>query len=242
MFSGRKIRSSLLIAGVATGLVLAGGAQAGVVVKSSGPSAGQYPPGKKLDDASSVTLKPGDTLTILADGGTRVISGPGTHRVAARGTSRRTTMATLTQQRPKERRIPTATRTGAALGTAPASNLWQVDVTKSGAMCLPDLSALTFFRPGGDQPSTYMLTAPGMIEHIHVAFPANESLVDMDSDTPTVKEGVDYVLTGPGGESSVISFKTLAEPATTGEALGLQLMENGCESQLELLTAKMMPQ
>ncbi len=240
MFSGRKIRSSLLVAGTAAGLALAGGVQAGVVVKSSGPSAGQYPPGKKLDDASSVTLKPGDTLTILADGGTRVITGPGTHRVAARGTSRRSTMTTLTQQRPKERRIPGATRQGPGGGAAPASNLWQVDVTKSGAICLPDLSALTFFRPGGDQPSTYMLTAPGMTEHIHVAFPAQVSLVDMDSDTPAVREGVDYVLTGPGGESSVISFKTLAEPATTGEALGLQLMENGCESQLELLTAKMM--
>lgn len=239
MFSVRKIRNALFVAGAAAGLALAGGAQAGVVIKASGPSAGQYPPGKKLDDAGSVTLKPGDSLTILSNGGTRVITGPGTHRVAARGTSRRATMTALTQQRPKERRIPGATR-GDLGGPPLAANLWQVDVTKPGAVCLPDLSALTFFRPGGDQPSTYMLTTAGSSDHIHVAFPANHSLVDMDSETPTVKEGVDYIVTGPGGESTTISFKTLAEPATTGEALGLQLFEHGCAAQLELLTSKMM--
>ena len=75
--------------GIAAVGFLGTAAQAGVVVKSSGPSAASYPVGKKLDDAASVTLRNGDSITVLTDSGTRVITGPGTHRVGARGASKR---------------------------------------------------------------------------------------------------------------------------------------------------------
>ena len=56
MFSDRlKARiGALALAGAALALPLA--AMAGVVVKSTGPSATRYPVGTKLDDDASITL------------------------------------------------------------------------------------------------------------------------------------------------------------------------------------------
>ena len=99
MSSVKAIVSGTAASLAALGFLVATPAQAGVVVKSSGPSAGTYPVGKKLDDASSVTLRSGDSLTVLTSSGTRVITGPGTHRVGARGASKRTAFAMLTRQR-----------------------------------------------------------------------------------------------------------------------------------------------
>ena len=50
----------------------------------------------------------------------------------------------------------------------------------------------------------------------------------------------DITVTGPDGVSNVVTFKILAEPASTAEALGTQLLENGCMAQLDLLTNTLM--
>lgn len=95
MFSVRTFTIGLALAGAA----LAGAAQAGVVVSSSGPSKAQFPAGKKLDDNSSITLRDGDTVTVLTAGGTRVIKGAGVHLVGATGESeaRRDLLESLTR-------------------------------------------------------------------------------------------------------------------------------------------------
>ncbi|MCB2086798.1 MAG: hypothetical protein H6920_02025 [Sphingomonadaceae bacterium] len=236
MFSAKTIRTTLAVAAGSLALALAGGAQAGVVVKSSGPSAAQYPPGKKLSDSGTVTLKTGDTLTILADGGTRVLKGPGTLRVSARGRSTRSTLATLTRRNDRSR-----VRTGASRGDGLATpNLWYLDLASSGTMCLPDAEGLTVTRPGGDQASIYMITSALSPDHMHVSFPAKVSLADWDMASMAVAEGTEYTVTGPDGVSNVVTFKILAEPASTAEALGTQLLENGCMAQLDLLTNTLM--
>jgi hypothetical protein len=48
-----------------------------IVVKSAGPSAKAYPPGKSIADNSKVSLKAGDSVTILDGRGTRILKGPG---------------------------------------------------------------------------------------------------------------------------------------------------------------------
>ena len=80
MSSVKNILAGAALSFAALGFLGSTPAQAGVVVKSSGPSAETYPVGKKLDDAASVTLRTGDSITVLTGSGTRVISGPGTHR------------------------------------------------------------------------------------------------------------------------------------------------------------------
>ena len=59
-------------------LALPGIAAAAIVVASSGPSARNFPAGKKLDDAASITLQAGDSVTVLDAKGTRVLRGAGT--------------------------------------------------------------------------------------------------------------------------------------------------------------------
>ena len=54
-----------------------------IVVKSVGPSARAYPPGKSIADNSKVALKAGDSLTILDGRGTRVLKGPGSFATTA---------------------------------------------------------------------------------------------------------------------------------------------------------------
>ena len=91
---GKRTAAAALV-----GLVMyAGAAQAGVVVKASGPSVGQFPVGKKLDDSSTVSLKAGDSITVLTANGTKVITGPGQFTVGVRGESKRSTFAVLTRQ------------------------------------------------------------------------------------------------------------------------------------------------
>lgn len=241
MFSGKSLSKSLALATGAAALTMAGAAQAGVVVKSSGPSAAKYPRGKKLADSGTVTLERGDTLTILANGGTRTISGPGTHRVAARGTSRRSAYAALTRQRSTARVTTGALRTGAggAGGGSVSPKLWDVDVTKSGAVCVPSLSAIQLYRPGGDQAATYMIASSTSTEHLHVAFEKDQWLADWDAGRMELAEDTNYVITGPSGDARTVTFKVIAEPAQLPEAMAEQLIANGCDAQLDLLADKM---
>ncbi|OYX93873.1 MAG: hypothetical protein B7Y74_08575, partial [Novosphingobium sp. 35-62-5] len=49
-----------------------------VVVRSTGPTAVNYPKGKRLPANASVVLKAGDVVTVLDKAGTRVLKGAGT--------------------------------------------------------------------------------------------------------------------------------------------------------------------
>ena len=49
-----------------------------VVVRSVGPSAKAYPPGKALPDSAKIALQPGDSVTIVGGNSARTLRGPGT--------------------------------------------------------------------------------------------------------------------------------------------------------------------
>src|SRR5690349_1928957 len=140
-----KRTAAIAIAGLA--MLGAGTAQAGVVVKASGPSAAQFPVGKKLEDTSTVNLKAGDSVTVLTANGTKVITGPGQFTVGVRGESKRSTFAVLTRQA-SSARVRTGAVRGGASATAPINpNLWNLDVSQPGKFCLADASRVTFWRP-----------------------------------------------------------------------------------------------
>src|SRR3954469_14754166 len=48
-----------------------------VVVKSLGPSAKAYPPGKTLSETAKITLQGGDVVTVLGPGSAKTLRGPG---------------------------------------------------------------------------------------------------------------------------------------------------------------------
>ena len=236
MFSVRTFTIGAALAGAA----LAASAQAGVVVSSSGPSAGQFPAGKKLDDNSSITLRAGDTVTVLTSGGTRVIKGAGVHLVGAAGESKRSTFAVLTRQRSAAR-----VRTGAVRGTGPADggaqrspNLWYVDVSRSGTMCVASPEAVRLWRPGGDTAAAYTLT--GGAQPVEVTFAENARDVAWDAAALPVADGAKYsIATADGGSTNVVNFVMLDTVPEEPEDLAARLIDKGCTNQLELLALAM---
>ena len=83
MFSA-KIKSRLVSVGLASALLSGLGAGAAmaapaVVVKST---VDKYPVGSQVDDADTITLGSGDSVTVLTQKGTRTMKGPSWRRFA----------------------------------------------------------------------------------------------------------------------------------------------------------------
>ena len=53
-----------------------------VVVRSLGPSAKSYPPGKSLPDTAKILLQQGDSVTVVGGNSARTLRGPGTFPAA----------------------------------------------------------------------------------------------------------------------------------------------------------------
>ncbi len=237
----RNLSVSAALAGAAFALVNSDDARADVVVASSGPSSAQYPVGKKLAASEQITLKAGDTVTVLGQGGTRVISGAGSHRVGARVATKRSTFAALTRERSASR-----VRTGAVRGdlvTAEITrpNIWFIDVTQSGTMCIADPAAAQLWRPGTEGSPTYVVANKASPNHVHVAFAAGQTTAPWNVSQLPLADGANYSITGPsGGPSSEISFVMLASVPANPEDLAAALIEKGCTGQLALLTTALM--
>lgn len=234
MFSVRTFTIGLALAGTA----LAGAAHAGVVVSSSGPSKAQFPAGKKIDDNSSITLRDGDMVTVLTSGGTQVINGAGVHLVGAAGESKRSTFAVLTRQRSASR-----VRTGAVRGTSPATgsaerspNLWYVDVSRAGTVCVASPAAVRLWRPGGEAAATY--TLGNGVKSVEIAFAENTRDVAWDVPAMPLSDGAKYSIAAPdGGSTNEVNFVMLETVPEEPEDLAVRLIEKGCTNQLELLAS-----
>jgi hypothetical protein len=215
--------------------VIPASAVAGVVVKSSGPSATRFPVGTKLDDSEPITLREGDVVTVLTAGGTRVIRGEGTHRVGDRPQVANERFAALTRKRAASR-----VRTGAVRGEtdeAPSNpSLWYVDVTRSGTICLYDLDTVRLWRPGTAGISTYSIADSAGEAQVEVTFDDTVMIAALDPSRLPVREGAVYHVTGPGGASAAqLGFVLLGEDYETPDRLAEALIAKGCAVQLESL-------
>ena len=237
MFSVRNLTATAALACLA----LASPAAAGVVVKSSGPSATSYPVGKKLDDAGSVTLRDGDSLTVLTGTGSRVLRGPGTHRIGERGKSKRTAFAMLTRQRSGARVRTGAVRGGTGSDDAAVNpNLWNVDVTKPATMCVPAGEAVGFWRPDASGAETLVLGSTASDFHVHVTFADGDATTALSLDELPLAQSLSYQLSGPGGAASRrVDFVVLDTVPEDAEGLAVALAENACTAQLDLLSDRL---
>src|SRR5437762_6715451 len=97
-----------------------------VVVKSLGPSAKSYPPGKTLPESAKISLQGGDVVTLLGPGSAQTLRGPGNFpaQVAMNSTA------------------ASRGRFGALRAAEVAKNpsIWDIDVTQSGKMCVTSTS------------------------------------------------------------------------------------------------------
>lgn len=224
------------------GLVMfAGAAQAGVVVKASGPSAGQYPVGKKLDDSASVSLKAGDSITVLTANGTKVITGPGQFTVGVRGESKRSTFAVLTRQASGARVRTGAVRSGASAAAPMNPSLWNMDVTQPGKFCLANASQITFWRPVTAGERVYVIGSGKSDYLVQVKFADGAAQASLTGDKLPLATNGSYRLSNEGGGApQPVEFVVLDTVPDTADGLASVLAEKGCNAQLTMLSDRLM--
>ncbi|WP_232476011.1 hypothetical protein [Flavisphingomonas formosensis] len=227
-----------------TGIALvcaAGAASAEVlVVRSSGPSAGSYPPGRQLPDATSIALKANDMIVLLDGAGTRTLRGPGTFSAAAssdQASGTRNTLTALVTQRAERR-----ARIGAVRGETEVSaneparspNIWYTDVRRSGRVCVREGSTPVLWRPDIRQPLNATITGPDGSQ-TPVTWSAGQAAAAWPAAAKLALNG-DYALTWQKGEKPTkLTFVAIGiEPAGI-EDMASALIRNGCQAQLDLL-------
>lgn len=205
-----------------------------LVVRSSGPSAKAYPPGRQLADNSNVVLKAGDQVVILDSRGTRTLQGPGTFSPSVssnRASDSRETFAQASSRR---------ARPGATRGVAPVAasssrvpNIWFVDVERSSTVCVADPSSVTLWRPAGGPGATVTVKGAGKaasVEWLH-----GESTIAWPSSLP-VTDGATYSVTWQGQATPTqLRFAVLGANTAGLEDMASKLITRGCNAQLDLL-------
>lgn len=221
--------------------MFAGAAQAGVVVKASGPSAGQYPVGKTLDDAATISLKAGDSVTVLTANGTKVISGPGQFTVGVRGESKRSTFAVLTRQASGARVRTGAVRSGGGSAAPANPSLWNMDVTRPGKFCLADAARVTFWRPVSAGERVFVLGSGKSDYLVQIKFADGAAQATLTADELPLASNRSYRLSSEAGAApQPVEFVLLDAVPETADALGAMLAEKGCTAQLAMLTDRLM--
>lgn len=239
MLSNNVKRAARALGLAAAALALPAAVMAGVVVKSTGPSATKYPVGTKLDDNAAISLKAGDVVTVLTAQGTRVIKGAGTFRVGDRPQVAADRFAALTRKRAATR-VRTGAVRGASEETVTNPSLWYVDVTQPGTVCLYDLATVRLWRPARDGVLTYRITAAGSDAHAEVTFDDTVTVAALDpARLPVTEDGRYTIAAADGSSTSEIRFVLLAEDFAAPDALAEALIAKGCTVQLEVLAASL---
>ena len=208
-----------------------------IVVRSNGPSAKSYPPGKSIADNSTVTLKAGDSVTILDGRGTRVFKGPGKFSTTATsGAASGSAIGQLLRNTGTRQARTGAVRGMAPVRTARSPNLWYVDVSKSGKVCLADTAAVTAWRPSSDQSTSMTVTRASDGKSAPLSFGKGQSIGAWPVEEVPAVAGQQYRLSGGGmSGSTMVTFVALGPNAQGLEGTASALIQNGCSNQLDLL-------
>ena len=225
------------VARLAAALLIASGATAAaaevLVVRALGPSAKNYPAGKKLADDARIVLQANDSLVLLDSRGTRTLRGPGTFTPSGPAQANNRSVIAAAAGGPARRaRIGAVRNVGGATEARPAS-LWHVDVSKSSNVCLTDPAHVTLWRPDATKPVTLTVTGDGTTRTLEWA--SGEATLNWPSEL-AVSDGAEYKLSWPGASApTAITFQTLgAEPAEP-ETMASTLIQNDCQAQLDVL-------
>jgi len=115
--------------------------------------------------------------------------------------------------------------------------LWYVDINQKGTHCLIDSEHLQIWRASADNAKTIRLSGPANFPTATVDFAAGQSVVDVDSATFPVGDGLNLTIsdTQTGSTLGEIVIAVLAAGSDTPEKLADSLKERGCLRQVQML-------
>ena len=192
-----------------------------VVVRSIGPSAKAYPPGKALSDSTSIKLGSGDVVTLIGPSSSKTLRGPGVFTAS-------TPNAQLAMASGRRGRFG-ALRTGEV---AKNPSLWDLDATQSGKMCVANPGKLNLWRPHGDAAAKINISGGGKQEAVE--FKPGQTSLAWPAKLP-VTDGSEYQVAWDNGERNKLSFVTVSAPPTDLPGAAQLLISKGCQYQLDLL-------
>ena len=217
------MRSKLWLVGAATAVALSSTAAVAsvVVVRSLGPSAKAYPPGKTLADSASISLKGGDVVTLLGPSSAQTLRGPGNFNAKS------VTLASASGKRGRFGALRTA-------DVVRNPSIWDLDVTQSGKMCVTKANKLKLWRPDAQAAAKVNIrSADGKTQTIDWA-PGKTSAA-WPAALP-IANSAEYQIEWPSsGEKSSVQFVTVANTPADMVGAAQVLIEHGCQNQLELL-------
>jgi len=215
--------------GLVAAILLSGAATAAanvLVVRSSGPSAGNYPAGRSLPDNARIVLRPGDQVMVLAGGGTRTFRGPGNFSPASAQTGARTA-----QNGGRIARIG-AVRSAGIVPRGPT--IWHVDVTQSGNFCLAGTTNVMLWRPDASTPVRLTIAGSEGAPRV-IPWPAGQPTRAWPRGA-ALTNGATYSFSQPDvAVPTRITFRVLATPLNDVQGVAEALIANGCEGQLDVL-------
>ena len=232
-WSPRKRRLvQFAVLAIAAGEISAAAAEV-LILRSAGPSARNYPAGRRVADSASFTLRPGDVVVVLANGATRTFRGPGSY--TALGPVRRGPQMAGGSN---VRRQTGAVRTD--LPDAPVArpaDIWQFDVTQSGRACVLPGQRPVLWRPQSDRAVRLTIT-PQTGAAQTVSWNAGQATLEWPASVPIVN-GASYQLNWTGAPGPVrVTAQTLSGIQIGNvDAVATAFLANNCRSQLDVLIA-----
>jgi hypothetical protein len=192
-----------------------------VVVKSLGPSAKSYPPGRTLPETAKIILQGGDVITVIGPSSAQTLRGPGNFD------AKQVALSSAAGQRG---------RFGALRAAEIAHNpsIWDIDVGSGGKVCVNSASTVQLWRADSEAATTVQIrSADGKSQELSWA--AGDAMTSWPAAVP-IKNGTSYQIEWPGtGERSSLDVVTVSNPPADLVGAAQVLIENGCQKQLDLL-------
>ena len=230
------VPSSLRLAHVALALAAAVSATAAaaniLVVRSSGPSAKSYPPGRSLAPNARVVLRQGDVIVLLDGRGTRTVRGPAAFTAGA--AAQVTTRSALTVDSGGRIGRVGASRTSPDVPRSPS--IWHIDVSQSATVCVADAGTVILWRPSATRTVDLSIApAAGGAAARTVAWTAGDSTLAWPADL-RVSNDAEYRLRVEGvAVPTRLRFKVLPNVPAGIEAQAQAFIQNECQAQLDVL-------
>ena len=104
-------------------------------------------------------------------------------------------------------------------------------------MCVPDLGTVFLWRPDTETEQTYIMRPGTSDYHHHVTFGEGSTVRRVDNERLPLEEGVDYLISGPGGAAAIkVNFTVINASPEDAEGMADVLIDKGCSLQLDLLS------